>query len=456
VCPLIRNGRVVSESECRVCDVRFGSGVIEEVGPSLEARPGEETFDIAGRYVLPGLIDPHLHIKLDTGLYHTPDDWRIGTRAAALGGITTVIDFATQFPHQDFREAFDARISEIEGNAAIDYGLHMMITDRKRAGSMRALVERGVGSVKVYTTYRPNYFQDDYALIEIMREAAAHDLIVMVHAENDALVSGATADLVASGRTGLRWHGAARPEMAEPEAAQRCLVLAEEAGAALYVVHNSSPRTVDVIRRAREAGQVAWSETCPQYLTLDDSVYEGPEPHRFILQPPLRSRAAVEGLWERIRDGSVHVLGTDHCDYSLAQKLEHTAFTKTPGGLPGLETFLPLMHHFGVVSGRIAITDLVRLCSASAARIFGLWPRKGVLAPGSDADVVVVDPAARRILSGGALTGTAGYSPWEGVEVQGAVTDVWSRGERVVDAGRFVGAYGRGLYLPHRPPLIAD
>lgn len=445
---LLRGGTIVSGAGCRRADVRWSGERIVSVAPDLEPAAGESVIDAGGAFILPGLVDPHLHIALDTGLYRTPDDWTTGTRTAALGGITTVVDFATQFSEQTYAEGFEARRAETDGKTVIDFGLHMMVTDRIRAGSMDQLVARGVGAVKVYTTYRPNYFQDDATLLAIMREAAAHGLLVMVHAENDALVSAAKEDLLAAGFRGLRWHGAARPEFAEVEAAHRCCLLAREAGCALYVVHNSSHRTVDVIAEAKSAGVGVYSETCPQYLTLDESLYESAEPWRYILQPPLRARDCVDGLWERLAAGAVDVVGTDHCDYSVAQKTEADDFTTTPGGLPGLDTLLPLLWHEAVSVRGLDPSLIARVSAEHPARIFGLADRKGAIATGHDADLVLLDPTGTWTVRGDERPGTAQYSPWEGRTLTGRIRGVWSRGERLVADGVCDASPGRGRYLP--------
>ncbi|RMH58682.1 MAG: dihydropyrimidinase [Candidatus Hydrogenedentota bacterium] len=442
---LIKNGTVVTENESRRCDLRIEGERITAMG-NLDPIDGEEVLDAGGLLVLPGLIDPHLHIRLDTGIYSTPDDWEIGTREAALGGVTTVLDFATQFPGQSWEQALEARQAEIRGKAIVDYGLHMMVTDRRAAGSFEEMAAAGVDAVKVYTTYRPNYYQDDAALLEIMGRAAKAGLPIMLHAENDAIVTEATERLLAGGDRALRFHGRARPEFAEVEAAHRACFLAAEAGCVLYIVHNSSPRTVDVIEAARRSGQVIWSETCPQYLTLDESVYETSDAWRFILQPPLRSRTAVEGLWERVLRGTVDCLGTDHCDYSIEQKRAADDFSKTPGGLPGLETLLVLTYDEGVVKRGLKMERLVALCCANPARAFGLYPRKGTIAVGSDADIVFFDPEQEWVIRADERVGTARYNPWEGRKVRGRVRRVFSRGEEIVSEGECRAEPGRGRF----------
>lgn len=536
---LIKNGTLVTPLGEMAGDLRIVDERIHSIGARFEPEPGEEVLDATGCVVLPGLVDPHTHIQLDTGIYRTPDDWAVGTRTAACGGVTTVIDFATQFPGQNVRTAVGNRLAEAQELANIDYSFHVMLTelpadDDQLEQWMGDLVELGTPSAKVYTTYRPNYYQDDDSLLRVLRAAGQRGVVVMVHAENDALVSAATARLTAAGKTGLVYHGEARPALAEVEAVQRMLLLAREAHCPLYVVHNSVARSAELIHAARQAGQIAWSETCPQYLTLDERVYAGEHPEWGIMQPPLRHPAEAERLWELVACGAVNSIGTDHCDYTLLQKhgldplaspavqdvlaklpaeeremvvlraglrdgwqrewsevarsmgtsrdairrLENDAvrrlqdgngalatlqdavsahgqprlpFTQTPGGIPGLETMLPLLATDGVAAGRITWPRLVELTSANPARIFGIYPRKGALLPGSDADVVVFDPSVETTIKAFDLHNIAGYTPYEGRRVRGRVRFTVSRGLVVCKAGEFTGHHGWGRLVEGRP-----
>jgi dihydropyrimidinase len=558
---LIRNGDIVTENAVFPADILVEDGRIAAIGQNLPAPARAEVIDAAGCYVLPGVIDPHVHIQLDTGVFRTADDWETGTATAALGGVTTVIDFATQFPHQTAVEGVAARHREVLGLETadvavlaqaepqtphppyIDYALHCMLTvlpdeDDELDGWMEDLREAGVSAIKIYTTYRPNYYQDDAALLRSMTAAARAGLVVMVHAENDAMVTAATQRLTAAGKTSLRYHGAARPPFAEVEAAHRVLFLADQARAELYIVHNSVGRTVELIHAARQRGQRVWSETCPQYLLLDERKYEGQDAWRFIMQPPLRDPFQPAHLWQLLASGQVQALGTDHCDYTQAQKLglrplqdaslarqlaalgpgveavitarfglfdgrprtheetahylnlpleqvleaEQTAFaripelpslamdliqdlqrldpeateprlpfTQTPGGLPGLQTALPLMVTYGVMEGRITWSHLVRLMSGNPARIFRLDHRKGALRPGLDADIVIYDPQGEHSLTDGEQATIGGFTPYRGMKVRGRVRDTLVRGAIIVRDGELVGPRGWGRYIPSRP-----
>lgn len=449
---LVRGGTLGTPEGMLEADLLVQGGRIKAVGHGLPVADDTVVVDAEDCYVLPGVIDAHTHIALDTGIYQTPDDWFIGTRAAACGGVTTVVDFATQFPGQTLREAVGARLEEAR-EAAIDYAFHVMVTDLPpgREGELAELVELGTPSVKLYTTYRPNYYADDATVLRLMETCAELGLLPMVHCENDALVTAQTEALVAAGEIGWRNHPHARPAVAEQEAVQRILFLADAAGCPVHIAHCSTGRSVSMVAEAREWGQAVSCETCPQYLLLDDRVYAGPEPWRYILQPPLRDAEEPDRLWVLVAGGAVDLIATDHCDYTAAQKVAQDDFTQTPGGLPGMETLLPLMFTYGVAEGRLTLPQLVKLLSANPARVWGLWPRKGALLPGSDADVVVYDPEPEGTVSAEGLHYLAGYTPYEGLRLQGRVRATISRGQVVYREGQFVGRKGRGQFLVRRP-----
>ncbi len=460
---LVQNGTLVTPEGTLEADLLAQGERIKAIGHGLPVAHDTRVIDATGCYVIPGVIDAHTHIALDTGVYQTPDDWFIGTRAAACGGVTTVVDFATQFPGQNLREAVEARMAEAQ-DAVIDYAFHVMVTDLPpgQEGELADLVDLGTPSVKLYTTYRPNYYADDATILRLMAACADLGLLPLVHCENDALVTAQTEALVAAGETGWRYHGRSRPALAEQEAVQRVLFLAETAGCPVHIVHCSTPRSVALVAEARGArsgdlrpsrsgdlrsSQAVSCETCPQYLLLDNTAYEGPEPWRYILQPPLRDPDEPNRLWALVEDGAVDLIATDHCDYTKAQKVAQDDFTQTAGGLPGMETLLPLMYTYGVAEERLTISHLVGLLSANPARVWGLWPRKGVLLPGSDADVAIYDPQPEGVIRAENLHHLAGYTPYEGLQVQGRVRATISRGQIVYREGRFIGQKGRGRFV---------
>ncbi len=449
---IIKGGTVVSAKEVIAADVVFEAGQIVEVAPAADIGPQDTIINAAGLLVLPGIIDAHTHIQLDTGIYKTDDDWLVGSRTAAAGGVTTVVDFATQFPGQTFDEAVDNRLAEAKPSI-IDYALHCMVTEFPigAEASLQTLIDRGLPSLKIYTTYRPNYYMDDATILRLMAESARIGGLVIIHAENDAIVGEATGHLVQTGQTGWQFHAQARPALAEQEAVNRILFLAEAANAPVYIVHCTTGRSIELVAEAASAGQPAWCETCPQYLLFDERVYTGDHPEHYILQPPIRPEGEPEKVWKLVEDGAVSVISTDSCDYTIEQKREFAEFTKTPGGLPGIETLLPLVYTYGVDAGRIALTDLCRMLAENPARLFGLAPRKGFLTPGSDADIVLYDPKPEKIIHHEDLHYLSGYSPYEGLKVKGEVKATISRGTVVYRDGQITGEAGRGQFVPGDP-----
>ena len=449
---LIQGGTVVTPEMELDADVLVCGEKIQAIGHNLTVPEGTEIVNATHLLVLPGIIDAHVHIQLDTGIYQSPSNWFAETRAAAFGGVTTVIDFATQFKGQTFEDALAARLAEA-APSAIDYAFHMMVTDIPpgHEDELGALPELGIQSMKLYTTYRPNYYVDDAALFRQLEAAGRYGLTTLVHCENDALVTAQTQALIDAGDTGWRYHGASRPALAEQEATARVLFLAEAARAPVTIVHNSTGQTSSLAADACEDGQIVFNETCPQYLLLDNTLYEGTEPWRYILQPPLRDPEEKARLWALVSAGLVDMLVTNHCDYTAEQKRAADDFTKTPGGLPGLETLLPLMATYGVSDGYIDWTDLVRLLAANPAQIYNLWPRKGAILPGFDADIVLYDLTPTDTITAENLHSQAGYTPYEGMRVQGRVVATLRRGEFLVRDGEFVGHEGSGVYLPREP-----
>jgi dihydropyrimidinase len=449
---IIKGGTVVSAEGVYAADVLIEGEEIAGLVEHAQPGPDDTVIDAEGLLVLPGVVDAHTHIKLDTGIYQTADDWLTGTRTAAAGGVTTVIDFATQFPGETFTEAVHNRQREA-AEAVVDYALHCMITEFPIGAelALQALVDLGVPSFKIYTTYRPNYYMEDATILRLLRKAREVGGLVIVHAENDSMVTEATQHLVNTSRTGWRFHPLGRPPIAEQEAIHRLLFLAKEANAPIYIVHCTTGRSVEMIRDAAKAGQPAWCETCPQYLLLDERVYLEAHPEHYILQPPIRPVGEPEKLWELVENRAVSVISTDSCDYTLEQKLEHEEFTKTPGGLPGIETLLRLVYTYGVAEGRIELIDMVRLLCENPSRLYGIAPQKGVLQPGSDADVVLYDPSVEGEIHAADLHYLAGYSPYEGMATKGAVRMTLSRGEVIYRDGEIIAAPGRGRFVPGKP-----
>jgi dihydropyrimidinase len=456
---VIKGGTLVNTEGTLRADLVIEGEKVAGIAAGVGPRPDDEVIDAAGLLVLPGIVDAHTHIQLDTGIYRTADNWEIGTKAAAAGGVTTVIDFATQFPGQTVDEALGNRLKET-APAIIDYGLHCMITDLphgREEAMLGRLVERGAPSFKIYTTYRPNYYMDDATILRLAKATRSVGGIVAVHAENDDIVTAATERLVAEGNTGWQYHAQGRPIEAEYEAVHRVLFLMALADCPVYIVHCTTGRSIGMVAEARAAGQPAWCETCVQYLLLDDRVYQGEHPQHYVLQPPLRPPGESQKVWEQVTGQAASVISTDSCDYTIAQKVEFKEFTRTPGGLPGVETLLPLVYTYGVCdeSRDFHLPDLARMLCHNPARLFGCYPRKGALNVGSDADVVLYDPQPEGTITHKNLHYLAGYSPYEGMPVKGRVVMTISRGAVIYRYGEddpFAEAKpGRGQFVPGAP-----
>ena len=452
---LIKNGTVVTATECRAADVWIDGGTIAKVAAPQEraAFAAERVIDAAGRYVMPGGVDVHTHFDMPMMGAVSRDDFESGTIAAAHGGTTTIIDFANQDRGGTLRAALDAWHEKAEGRAVIDYGFHATVADVNAAtlAELDRVVAEGVTSFKVFTAYPGRVFSDDGQILQVMQRARDLGALVQVHAENGIAIEVLVAQAVARGERAPRYHALTRPEATEAEATHRVLCLAEVAGAAVYVVHMTSGRAVEHVARFRARGLPAFAETCPQYLfcSTDDLEREGFEGAKFVCSPPVRPKAVQEALWREVVAGHVQTVATDHCPFNFVgdKELGRDDFTKIPNGMPAVETRLLLLWDGGVRSGRFDASRFVDLVATAPAKLFGLYPRKGTVAAGSDADLLVWDPEREQSLSVRDLHMRVDYSPYEGRSVHGAPTHVLSRGEVIVEEGRFLGKPGAGRYL---------
>ena len=450
---LIANGTVVTAEASFRADLFCRAGRIVAIGDSLAgAQQAAPLLDATGCLVLPGGVDAHVHLQMPVGELVGSDDFYSGTVAAACGGTTTIVDFATQERGQELAEVVARRRAEAAGQVAVDYSLHLAVTDAREETlrAVRRLVGEGYSSLKLYTVY-PALFLEDGEILRLLEVAREVGALAMVHGENRAIVAYCTERLLAQGKRAPRYHPQARPAVAEAEGVARVLALAEVAGAPLYVAHVSGRRALEEVRRARRRGQEVHAETCPHYLLLSEEEYAraGFEGARYVLTPPLRERADCDALWLALAGGEVEVVSTDHCPWNYAGQKERGRddFSLIPSGAPGIETRPALLWSEGVGKGRISPERFVALTATGPAGLFGLYPRKGAIAVGSDADLVVWDPERVVTLRAEELHQRVDYCPYEGWEVKGYPRDVVLRGELIVRGGRFVGERGWGRFV---------
>ena len=457
---LIRGGTVVDVDGERQADVRTGrDGRIAEVGRDLVPFEGEDVREATGMLVVPGGVDAHTHLHLELGVVRVSDDVASGTAAAAAGGTTTVIEYITAKRGQAPLDALAIWRSKVEG-AAIDYGFHMTFTEAIRESDVADCIEEGITSFKLYMAYPDSLQVDDGVIVDVLRATQKHGGLVTVHAENGSAIQSLQREALLAGRTGVIEHSRTRPALLEGEATARAAALAELVEAPIYIVHLSSAPALAAVRAAQERGVDVRAETCPQYLHLDTADLERLDGENFVCTPPLRDSWHREELWEGLGRGWLHTVATDHCPFWMHDRRigqfgrpEGWAdFTEIPGGLPGIETRLTLVWA-GVRAGRLTASDWVRLCAEAPARTFGLWPRKGSLRVGADADVVVWDPHRRQPLDAAALHMRTDHSPYEGQVAIGWPSLVLLRGRAVADNGKFVGEPGWGEYL-HRDQVF--
>jgi len=450
---LIRNGTVVTASSTNPADVLVEDERISQVGPALGAPAGARIIDAAGMYVIPGGIDAHTHLDMPFGGTMSADDFETGTRAAAFGGTTSIVDFAIQGRGTRMRDALDTWWKKADGRSCIDYGLHMIVTDLANSGleDMDDMVDEGVASFKLFMAYPNVLMVDDATIFKALSRTAKNGALICMHAENGSVIDVIIAKALAEGKTAPIYHALTRPPRAEAEAVHRAIAMAEIAGVPVYIVHLSSEDALNQVREARDRGLPAFAETCPQYLLLSIEELERPnfEGAKYVFTPPLRPKEHQPKLWDGLQHDDLQVVSTDHCPFCFADQkiLGKDDFTKIPNGGPGIENRLQLIYHYGVNAGKISLNRFVEITSTTPARIFGMYPRKGEIAPGSDADLVIWDPDARYTISAQTHHMRVDYSMFEGFEVRGNARTVLSRGEIIVDNGQFLGKPGRGRYL---------
>src|SRR6188474_1392278 len=423
---LIKGGRVITAADDYVGDVYVEDERISLIGESLDV-DADRVIDARGKYVLPGLVDPHTHLDMPFGGTVTIDDVESGQTSAAFGGTTTHVDFIIQPPGKSFSEAFDEWKAKANGKQVIDMGYHMAVTDLKDGGSLEELAtlpDQGVTSYKLFMAYKGALMVDDETLFRTMEVAAETGALVMVHAENGDAIDVLVKQALAAGDTAPVYHALTRPPETEGEATNRAIQLARVAGCALYVVHVSCKESVEPIMLAREKGWDVWGETCTQYFFIDTTFLERPdfEGAKYVYTPPPRDKANQDALWNAVRTDVLSAISTDHCAFLWEgqKSLGKDDFSKIPNGGPGLENRLHMIHEFGVRAGRISLTRMVELLATAPAKLFGLYPRKGTIAVGSDADLVIFDPGRKHTISAATHHSKSDYNLYEGTEVTGS------------------------------------
>src|SRR5580698_7240789 len=451
---LVQGGALVTDRHTFHADILVEDGRIRDVAPSIRNTNADLVIDASQMLVLPGGIDVHTHMDMPFGGTNSADDFETGTRAAAMGGTTTIVDFAIQARGTKMRNALDTWWKKAEGRVCIDYGLHMIVTDLGTSGleDMDDLVREGVASFKLFMAYPNVLMVDDGTIFKALKQTAKNGALVCMHAENGSAIDVIVQQTLAAGKTAPIYHALSRPTKAEAEAVNRSIALAEIAGVPVYIVHLSSEDALNQVREARDRGLPAFAETCPQYLLLsieDQMPGKSFEEAKYVFTPPLREKKNQPKLWDGLATDNLQVVSTDHCPFCFAdqKQLGKDDFSKIPNGGPGVENRLHLLYHFGVNAGKITLQRFVEITSTAPARIFGMYPKKGTIAVGSDADIVLWDPNVEHVISAATHNMRCDFSMFEGWKVKGNVRQVYSRGELVADRGRYVAAAGRGQYL---------
>ena len=448
---LIKHGTVVTASDLFSGDVYIEDERVTTIGTSL-SMSADRVIDATGKLVLPGGIDVHTHLDMPLGDITSADDFESGTIAAAFGGTTSIVDFATQFRGQTLRHALDTWMAKADGKAAIDYGFHMIVSDLndKVELEMDALVAEGVTSFKLFMAYPDVLMVDDATIFRALLRAGRNGGTICIHAENGGVIDVLVKQALAEGKTAPKYHALTRPARAEAEATHRAIALAEIAGVPVYIVHLSAAESLDMVAEARDRGLPAFAETCPQYLFLSEDDYEHPgfDGAKYVMSPPLRRKETQHRLWRGLANNDLQAIATDHCPFCIKEKARgRDDFSLIPNGAPGIETRMSLVYDGGVRTGRISLNRFVELTSTSPAKIFGLFPRKGTIAPGSDADIVIFDPNKTTTLSARTHHMKVDYNPYEGRQVTGVADTVLSRGRVVIENGTFTGRAGAGRFL---------
>ena len=452
---LIKNGRVVTASSDSIADVFVDGETIALIGANLDVE-ADKTIDAIGKLVIPGAIDPHTHMELPFGGTFASDDFTTGTIAAAYGGTTTIVDFAVQSHGQTLQQGLDAWHAKAQGKAAIDYGFHLICTQFEEGDAPqlhRIMDEEGVSSFKLFMAYPNVFLMDDATIYRVMKAAGPRGGLTMIHAENGVVINEVVRETLEAGHTAPKYHATSRPAAMEAEAVHRVAEISHLAGAPVYIVHVSCAQALDEVKAARDKGWDVHGETCTQYLYLDESVYDeegfdGFAGAKYVMTPPIRNQSNHQPLWDGLKTGALELVSTDHCPFFLEgqKELGRGDFTKIPNGGPGVEPRLALVYA-GAMQHGFSLNRFVEITSTAAAKRFGMFPRKGTIAVGSDADIVIFDPNKTVKWGVDREHMNTDYSLFEGLQTTGDVETVLLRGKTIVENGEFKGAAGDGQFL---------
>jgi dihydropyrimidinase len=452
---IIENGTIVTASDIYRADIGIRKGKIVDIADDIPVKKGVEALDARGMYVMPGGIDVHVHLELPFCGTVSKDDFENGTKAAACGGLTTLIDYGIQQKGHAVMEAIKARREKADGRVCIDYSLHGGITDWEKAkNEMDELINYGITSFKMFMVYRnEGWMADDGDLMQALEATAKNGAIIMTHSENDFVIQALLKKYGPKAKElGAYGHALTRPNYTESEAITRAIQLAGATGGRLYIVHMSTGEGADAVKAAKDRDVHVYAETCPQYLLLDDSLFKGKDGHLYATCPQLRSKIDQERLWKGLEQNTVQFLGTDTCTFDKKQKaMWQGDFRKIPYGMPGVETLLPLMYTHGVGKKRLSLNRLVQLLATNPAKLFGLYPKKGTIAIGTDADIVLFDPKKEVTIAWKDMQTNCDWSPFEGFKLKGAPAVTLSRGRVVARDGKFTGVVGHGAFVPRKP-----
>lgn len=452
---ILKGGKIVTPKETIEADIRFENGIIQDIHKNIKGKDNDEVIDVKGSYVMPGGIETHTHFYLGTGAPITADNFETGTLAAIAGGTTTILDFATQDKGKTLEEALDVWHKKADNVSFCDYGFHMAITDwnDETSKSMGSMIRSGISSFKMYMAYKGTLQVNDSEIYEALRRSKEVNGIIGFHCENGDIIDELVKENIKNGLISPKYHEKSRPSILEAEAISRVSKIAKVAKAPFYVVHLSSKDGYKEALKARENGTDLYLETCPQYLLLDKSKYEGTKEDSFngakyVMSPPLREKEDNETLWKGIESGDIEIIGTDHCSFTYeAKKIGINDFSKIPNGGPGVEHRILLMYQYGVVENRFSINKLSEIISTNAAKFFGMYPKKGILKPGSDADIVVLNPNKTFIITKDNQHQNLDYTPYDGYKIDCNLDYVFLRGENIIKDNKLNIENPRGKYV---------